>query len=877
MIQIDPDSSVELQLESLPVRAVVPELLEALADRHEAVLEAPPGAGKSTLVPLVFLDSPWLRGQRIIVLEPRRLAARQVAARLAENLGEALGQTVGYRIRLERKESKQTRILVVTEGVLTRMLQQDPSLEGVGLVIFDEFHERSLDADLTLALCLYGRELFRDDALPLKLLPMSATLDGDGVARLLSNAKGEPAPRITSEGRQYPIDYHYLSKPSKVECDFDQLERSIARALSETEGGCLVFLPGVGEIHRLADRLLDSARLDVSVVLYKLYGDLPLEEQRQILQPEVAGKRKLVLATAIAETSLTVPGITSVVDSGLARLTRFDPRTSLTRLHTERVSRDASDQRAGRAGRLGPGVCYRLWSETQQQQLSAQRSPEITRTDLSSLLLLLAAWGVECVDELKWLDRPAPGSVSQAAELLNELGALQISPAEGVHLGGLTALGEALIGLPCEPRIGVMLLVGKILSVGAEVCALAAVLSDRDPMGRSNNCNLLDRLDLLAPGKSKGRLKRQQQQFERMLERIDLNGLTAWPVFAHINSEKGVSSALSLDEKLACALALAFPDRIAKKSAQAQQYQLSSGRGVSCDDHRLSNHDYLVATDVGGSAGRTRDRIFLAVPLPAELFEGPLKPLLAVSERYDFSESGGLIEIEQLGLGKLVLSEQRRSCDHSDTDVFIQAIVSRVRHQGLSVLGQSDYFDSMRLRCQWLYSEQPDLGLPSLSDQDLIETLEHWLVPVLGTLCQGVSRLQLSLLNQFDWRQAMAYLLDWQATQSLDDWAPERFALPTGTRVRINYAPEQGPTISARLQEFYGLKLHPTIAEGRVNLMVELLSPARRPIQLTADLPNFWQGSYSDVKKDMKGRYPKHLWPDDPANTEPTTRVKSRQ
>ncbi|CAD5107591.1 ATP-dependent helicase HrpB [Zestomonas carbonaria] len=831
---------------ALPIDAVLPELRGALVARDEVVLEAPPGAGKTTRVPLALLDEPWLAGQSILMLEPRRLAARAAAERLASELGEKVGETVGYRIRLDSKVGPRTRIEVVTEGILARRLQDDPALEGVGLVIFDEFHERSLDADLALALTLNGRELLRDT--PLKVLLMSATLEGERLAALLGDA-----PVVRSEGRMFPVDTVWGAPFQPGEAIEPRAVQAVSQALAEQPGSLLVFLPGQAEIRRVEERLAEQLDGRADVLLCPLHGELDLAAQRAAIEPAPAGKRKVVLATNIAETSLTIDGVRVVVDAGLARVPRFDPGSGMTRLATQRISRASATQRAGRAGRLEPGVCYRLWSQAQHEQLAAHDSAEILQADLAGLALQLARWGVK-PDDLLWLDPPPAAAHAQACDLLTRLGALD-------GRGVLTAHGQAMSLLPAHPRIAHLLLRGKALGLGELACEVAALLGERD-IQRGGGADLHNRIDLLHAGRGSGSVQRVRQlarQFRGLLPRA-VDEAVADP--GH-------------PRWLGALLAFAYPDRIARqRRAGGADYRLANGRAAQfAEADALMKHEWLVIADLGSRQGQREERIYLAVDLDPALFDSVLAEQVTVRDELDWDEREGVLRAErQRRVGELVLS--REPLPALDEEARSRALLGLVRRKGLELLPWTPYLRQWQARIALLrrldLAEKGASDWPDVSDAALLASLEDWLLPWLGK----VSRI--SHFAALDLAGILAGLLPWPLPQRLDELAPTHLAVPSGSRIAIDYA-EEPPVLAVRLQELFGLAETPRIAGGRQIVKLHLLSPARRPVQVTQDLASFWANTYAEVKKDLKGRYPKHYWPDDPLVAEPTSRAKPRR
>ncbi|WP_028620793.1 ATP-dependent helicase HrpB [Pseudomonas sp. Ant30-3] len=838
-------------MNSLPIDDVLPALRDALAIRHEAVLEAPPGAGKTTRVPLALLNEPWLAGQTILMLEPRRLAARAAAERLASELGEKVGETVGYRIRLDSKVGPNTRIEVVTEGILTRRLQDDPALEGVGLLIFDEFHERSLDADLALALSLNGRELFREDQ-PLKILLMSATLEGERLAGLLDDA-----PILRSEGRMYPVEMRWGRPFQPGEFIEPRVVQTILDALNDETGSLLVFLPGQAEIRRVHQQVAEALGDGTQVLLCPLHGELDLAAQRAAIDPAPVGKRKVVLATNIAETSLTINGVRVVIDAGLARVPRFDPGSGMTRLDTQRISKASATQRAGRAGRLEPGVCYRLWSQDQHEQLAAYASAEILSADLAGLALQLGRWGVT-PGQLVWLDIPPTAAYAQAQDLLDRLGALDGD--------ALTRHGQAMAELPAHPRIAHLLLRGQALGLAQMACDVAALLGERDIL-RGAGADLHSRLVLLSGEERAARGTQGGVQRARQLARQYrgyLRGKATEPV-----------SDPDHPRWLGALLALAYPDRVAQqRRAGGAEYRLANGRAaLFAEADSLMKQAWLVIADLGSRQGQREERIYLAADFDPALFDSVLAEQVRVIDQLDWDEREGVLRAErQRKVGELILS--REPLTGLDESARSQALVNLVRRKGLELLPWTPELRQWQARVALL--RQLDLASkgesewPDVSDAFLLKSLEHWLMPYLGK----VSRL--SHFGNLDLSSIVRNLLPWPLPQRLDELAPQHLNVPSGSSIRLDYS-EQPPILAVRLQELFGLAETPRIAGGRQVVKLHLLSPARRPVQVTQDLANFWRSTYAEVKKDLKGRYPKHYWPDDPLVAEATARAKPRK
>ena len=804
---------------SLPVAAVVPELLTALDASSQVLLTAPTGAGKSTWLPLRLLEHRGIKG-RIILLEPRRLAARNVAQRLAELLNEKPGETVGYRMRAQSCVGPQTRLEVVTEGVLTRMIQRDPELTGVGLVILDEFHERSLQADLALALLLDVQQGLRDD---LKLLIMSATLDNGRLQQMLPDA-----PTIVSEGRAFPVERRY--QPLAAHLRFaEAVAVATAELLRHESGSLLLFLPGVGEIQRVQEQL--ATRVGSDVLLCPLYGALTLAEQRQAILPAPQGKRKVVLATNIAETSLTIEGIRLVVDSAQERVARYDARTGLTRLITQRISQASMTQRAGRAGRLEPGICLHLLAKEQAERAAAQGEPEILQSDLSGLLMELLQWGCTDPEQLNWLDTPPAINLQAAKRLLQMLGAL-----EGDRL---SARGQKMATLGNDPRLAAMLVSANNDNEVATAAKLAAILEE-PPRGGSTD---------LAVAFSRNQ-PAWQQRSQQLLKRLNVR--SGQP-----------DSAL-----LPSLLAQAFADRIARRRGQEGRYQLANGMGAMLDaDDASGRHEWLIAPLLLQGSASPDARILLALPLDIEVLIQACPELLQQSDTIEWDETQGTLKaLRRSRIGQLTVKVQALA-KPSEEELHL-AMLNGIRDKGLSVLNWTPEAEQFRLRLQCAANWLPEYNWPAVDEDSLLATLESWLLPHMS----GVHSLR--ALKALNVGQALRGLLDWSMLQRLDSELPAHYTVPTGSRIAIRYHEDNPPVLAVRMQEMFGEAKTPTIAEGRVPLVLELLSPAQRPLQVTSDLSAFWQGSYREVQKEMKGRYPKHVWPDDPANTAPTRRTK---
>jgi ATP-dependent helicase HrpB len=830
----------------LPVKQVIPRLSGALKEHCRAVLSAPPGSGKTTLVPLELLQAPWLDGAGILLLEPRRLATRAAAGRMASLLGESVGEQVGYTIRMERKVSSKTRIEVVTEGILTRRLQQDPELKGIGLVIFDEFHERNLHSDLALALSLDAQQGLRDD---LRLLVMSATLDQQRVSRLMDSA-----PVIEADSRQYPVVCHYLGLSPDKRRIAEQVVQAVVEAWQKELGDLLVFLPGIGEI-KATQKLLHSRFTEACPVplICPLYGDLPKQDQQRAILPDPQKRRRIVLTTAIAETSLTIEGVGVVVDCGWSRQPRFLPGVGLTRLETVPVSRAAARQRSGRAGRMGPGVCYRVWSESIHAQLPAHHPAEITQADLAPLALQLATWGVADPDQLRWLDAPPQGAYAQAIDLLKRLGALD-------QQHRLTLLGRHMSALPIHPRLAHMMLNGSV-EQRQLVCDLCALLSEKDifsgQTSESQGCDMELRLRQLRAWRNhetrEGFIATACQQVDRVSKE--------W--FRRLQSityqVKG--EALSLGQLLA----LAFPDRIAQRTDHGR-YRLVSGRAARLTpSDPLAGDAYLVAPqlDAGQNEGRIRLAVGIGIAEIRSLPESSIEQIETIS--WD-KKRQRVTAFQEERLGALILTSKPLS--NGNPQAVQAAMLEGVQSMGLEVLPWKKPIRQWQGRVCWLAQQLHDPSWPDVSDLWLAEHTEQWLAPWLENIN---SREQ---LQKLDLMAILLSMLSWDQQQCLKRLAPTHLQVPSGSKIPLRYSTDKAPVLAVRLQELFGLSETPRICRGRVPVTIHLLSPAQRPIQVTNDLAGFWKRTYSEVKKELKGRYPKHFWPDDPLLAEATHRVR---
>ena len=830
-------------MERLPIEEALPRLRLALRDHRAALLAAPPGAGKTTRVPLAVLQDCWLGGRKVMMLEPRRLAARAAARYMAQMLDESVGRTVGYRMRLETRVGPETKIEVITDGILTSMLQHDPSLASYGLVIFDEFHERSLQGDLGLALARESQRLFRPE---LRLLIMSATLDCAAVSRLLDDA-----PIIASEGRSHRVVTFYADRPVNGPIE-PAVVSAISRALREP-GSILVFLPGMAEIRRV-ERRLTEANLAGGIEIYPLHGDLPQETQEAAISPAPPGWRKIVLATSIAETSLTIEGIRVVIDAGLMRVPRFNPRTGLTRLETVRVTQDVADQRRGRAGRLEPGVCYRLWTEAEHQALLPRRAAEILEADLASFALELAVWGAGDVLELTWLDPPPSGALAQARQLLARLGALD-------EAGAVTTHGRQLADLALHPRLAHMILKAMPLGQGAAACDIAALLGERDVLQGlgSRNADLRIRLEALHRATNGIHGLTVNRAVSRHIEQVASQWRRQLGIEA---SQRGPIDSIGL------LLALAYPDRVAQRQPGSdRRYLLANGRGASfADEDPLAQKDYLAVAQLDDSG--QWPRILLAAPLALKEFLEREPDLTKTVDLVAWDdETGTVLARRRRQFGELVLED--RPLPNPDPAEVTAALLSGIRRTGLSCLPWSKELRQWQARVLFVRrADREAARWPDLSDQALLDTLETWLNPFV----QGMR--SLLHVRELDLTGALQSMLSWAQRKDLDRLAPTHLTVPSGSVIRLDYEAGEQPVLAVKLQEMFGSRETPVVAGGAVTVMLHLLSPAGRPVQVTRDLASFWESTYQEVKKELRGRYPKHPWPDDPLKAEPTRRTK---
>ncbi len=820
----------------LPVKASLPEVLHNLEKGNTLILSAPPGAGKSTLLPLAFLGSPWLQGKKILMLEPRRLAAKSIASRMAELMGENVGETVGYRIRFEQRISDKTVIEVVTEGILTRMLQSDNALEEVGIVVFDEFHERSIHADLALALCRESQQLLRPD---LKLLIMSATLDMPQLAALLE------APVVESKGRQYPVEVHYEGTQDLMLLP-EMTAGTVGKVIKKHGGDVLVFLPGQGEIKK-CEVLLRQQLSESNFSIHPLFGQLPYRQQRQALRPHPEGKRKIVLATSIAETSLTIEGVTVVVDSGFGRSSRFDPRSGLSRLVTVPISKDVADQRTGRAGRLSAGTCYRMWHRADQERLEAHRNPEIREADLTSLALDLAQWGIQDAMKLHWLTPPPGGTYAQARNTLHQLEALREEQ--------ITAHGRKMQSLPCHPRIAHLLLSAEEEQQLGVATDLAAILEERDPLPKDSGIDINLRIEALRRFRKGHGLGKGMKHIEKIA--------SSYRKLFSIPAENGTVDPYATG----FILARAYPERIGiARPGNNAQYQLANGKYAAAS-HRddLAHEPFLAVAHVDAREGT--GKIFMASPLNPQ----DLAPIVKTLEIITWDvKKGGLIANKELRIGSIVL--QSAPIRDIDEEQKTEAICKALVKDGAHLLNFNDAVLQWQYRVLSLRQWQPEEDWPDVSTDALLRKADQWLSPYLNDIKKNED------LKKIDLIEVLHHHLPWEKQKELDRLAPARMEVPSGSQIKIEYR-DQGavPILAVRLQEVFGLETTPTVNEGHTKLLMHLLSPGYKPVQITDDLENFWKNTYYEVRKDLKGRYPKHAWPDDPNTAQAIRGAKRRK
>ena len=817
----------------LPVTEIIEEVREKLSGENTLIVNAPPGAGKSTILPLALLDQPFLQGKKILMLEPRRLAARSIATRMADLLGEKVGEKVGYRIRFESKVSDKTQIEVLTEGILTRILQDNNSLEGVGMVIFDEFHERSVHADLALALCRESQQVLNED---LRLLIMSATLNIPLLSEKLS------APVVTSEGKQYPVEVFYTGHQD-ITLIADLTSRTVVKAAKQHEGDILVFLPGQGEIRKCEEILRRELR---GFHIHPLYGQLPQRQQLAAIFPNKEGKRKVVLATSIAETSLTIEGIKVVVDSGYGRTSKFDPRSGLTGLETVQVSKDSADQRAGRAGRLSPGVCYRMWSEATHLRLDDHRTPEILEVDMASLALELASWGVKNPETLIWLTPPPKGAFKQALQILEDLGAIEN--------GTITDHGRKMNKLPCHPRLAHMLIVAEEQDLLPLATDIAAILEERDPLPQGTGIDINLRVEAL-------RKHRDEQRQNRRMSRIDQVA----------NSYRGLFQVEPEDDPVddfesGLLLAQAYPERIASsRPGNNAQFQLANGK-IAAAGHRddLAHEQWLAVAHMDARDGM--GKIFMA----SRLDPRDLAPMVKEVEVIKWDrEDGGLIATQDLRIGNIVL--QSKPLPDPDESRMMEAVLDAIKSFGEQLLPFDDNTKQWQNRILSLRKWNPDAGWPDVSIESLLVTAEDWLSPYLQDIRKPAD------LKKLDLSQILSSSLDYELQQKLEDLAPIKMEVPSGSNIKIEYFQDGAPPVLAvRLQEVFGMLEMPKVNAGNQSVLMHLLSPGFKPVQVTSDLKSFWHNAYFEVKKDLKRRYPKHSWPEDPLAAKAVRGVKKK-
>lgn len=817
----------------LPIVDIVADVKAQLNKQNTLLVQAPPGAGKSTILPLALLDEPWLNGKKIIVLEPRRLATRSIAYRLAELLGEEVGETVGYRIRFENRVGSNSKIIVVTEGILTRMLQSDNALEDIGLVIFDEFHERSIHADLSLALCRESQQILRPD---LRILIMSATLNAQDINEQLQ------APVLTSEGKQYPVDIFYAGEQDERMLP-EITARLVLEATKKHEGDVLVFLPGEGDIKRTADLLQADTR---AFAIHPLYGMLPQAQQYAAIMPNKSGKRKVVLATSIAETSLTIEGVKIVIDSGFSKMQRFDPKSGLSRLETVQIAKDSADQRAGRAGRLSAGVCYRMWTPATQGRLKAHRVPEILEADLASLILDLFVWGIQDVNQLYWISKPPAAHVAQALDVLEQIGALENNK--------LTAHGKQIHQLACHPRIAHMLLMAPDLLAKQLACDVAAVLEERDPLSREAGIDINLRVESLrrarknnSLGKAFARIEKVAESYRKLLG-IEPNNDT------YDAYETGLLLAHAYPERIACA-------RVGNNA----QFQLANGK-IAAAGHKddLAHEPWLAVANMD-----TRDglgKIFLAAPLNPTDLRSLVKTVEVLT--WD-TRKGGLQASTDLRIGSIVL--QSKPLANPNKEKVIQAICKALQNEGEQLLNFDDQVSQLQNRILSLGTWNPEDNWPDVSTANLLQNPSTWLAPFL----EGAKRVE--ELKKIDLVQAVLSILPYEMQVKLNALAPAKITVPSGSAIAIEYF-ERGetPVLAVRLQEVFGMPDTPKINNGKTALVLHLLSPGFKPVQVTSDLRSFWDNTYHEVKKELKRRYPKHAWPEDPWTEKPVAKGRPR-
>ncbi|MBN4063551.1 ATP-dependent helicase HrpB [Cardiobacterium sp. AH-315-I02] len=865
-------------MHKLPIHEVLPEIKNTLKSHNRVVLQAAPGAGKTTAVPIALLDQPWLQGKQIIILEPRRLAARNAAARMAFLLNEKVGQTVGYQIRQDNCYSKKTRILVVTEGILTRKLQADPELENTALVIFDEFHERSLHADLSLALCLQSQQILRED---LKILIMSATLNTRSISELLNNA-----PIISSKGRSFPIDIHYAEKQLQQSAQNRQLQlisglfNLVEKVIHSHEANCLVFLPGVKEINQLCSQIKHYLKTEniKHIFVATLHGSLNKQEQNQAISAPPDNMRKIVLATNIAETSLTIEGINCVIDSGLERVSDYNPSSGMNRLKTQFISQDSAEQRSGRAGRLSAGNCYRLWTTQQQQRLTKHALAEILHSDLSNLILELANWGILQVDELQWLDIPPASSVAQAKQLLQQLHGLN-------NDGKITPHGKDMLRLGTHPRLAHMMLSANKLNRGYHACLIASMLTEKEfyRYNAPKSADIQDRLSILQSLPGNNNKKSQQQDIDNQQCKRIIK--TADEFFKRLRKkETGTDQDKSLDNHFSgILLAYAYPDRIAKqRHKNASRYLLSNGKGAEIPQH-LQQHaaEFLVIANLNAkqnTISRGEASIYLAAEISQQQLEDYFPEQIQQTETVQWNNSQQRVEAKQTtNIGKIILQETLVTTEKKQE--IQQCLLQAIKTIGLQSFNWTAEATNLKQRLQFINYQinnhasnkvLSEIKLSDFSDSTLLNTLSEWLQPYLN------NENSIKHCLKLDMHKLLSNQLSWQQQKLIDKLAPEKITVPSGSGIRIDYSDPLTPVLAVRLQEVFGLYETPTILNDHCKLMMHLLSPARRPMQVTQDLHSFWQTTYHEVKKELRGKYKRHYWPDDPLTAQATSKTKKR-
>jgi ATP-dependent helicase HrpB len=823
-----------------PVLKITEELKTQLESNKIVILQAPPGAGKSTVLPLQLIEERWLESGKILMLEPRRLAARSVAMRMASMLQQQVGQTIGYRVRFETKVTAATKIEVVTEGILTRMIQHDNALDGVGLLIFDEFHERSLHADTALALSLQVQQVLRPD---LRILIMSATLDSEKLSSMLNNA-----PVITSTGKQFPVTINYFPFEPNTQL-VSHVVRAIKKVLQDHAGDILVFLPGAGEINRVIASL-EAENLDA--IIYPLYGDLPYRKQQEAILPHPEKRRKIVVSTSLAETSLTIEGVGIVIDSGFSRVPKFDPRSGFTRLETVRVTKDSADQRTGRAGRLGPGICYRLWSEAVQSNIVPQRVPEILEADLAPLMLELAAWGVFDPAELTWITPPPAGAVSQAKDLLHQL--------EALSEDRITAKGKAMLRLPTHPRLAHMLLDASALdaTVAVSVAAdISALLEERDPLNKNAGADISLRVDIIRRWRGGERVNAESNVLER-IEKV----ASSWRKLLNVKTDNSNVT----DTLVGRLLFAAYPERLAKRIDKLSgRYKLANGRTAKLQDHDpLAREAWITIADL--DAGMGEGKIFMAAPVSEE----DLIPLSEEKQVVKWDDTREMVTgtIEHR-VGNLTVSS--RPLQSIPTELRVETLCEVVKEKGLKMLGWDEPHEAWQARVMSLKKWRPDEEWPDVSEENLLNTVSHWLSPFIQNVSKAADFLRLNL------NSIIQSLLPWNLTSRMEVLAPAKLPVPSGSMIHINYfADGRPPAMEVRLQEVFGLADTPTINEGRIKIILHLLSPGYKPVQVTQDLKSFWNTTYAEVRKELRPRYPRHSWPEDPWTAEAVRGAKRR-